>query len=390
MKNITMFLWNNFTNDARVTREGSALVDAGYHVTVIAKREENERELEKREQLPSGIQVYRKDKAEISVKALKASTLMKKHIPNALLMFKMIAAGYKIDTDVYHSHDLNTLIQGVVCAKLRPRKRTLVFDSHEVNTSRTNYSAGLVYKVEKFLLNFVDHTIVENETRATYHERLYGDRPMSLHNYSEYYDISEVPAAELAIPADKKILLYQGGLQQGRGLPLLIDAFKEADVDAVLLMVGDGKIRQQLEEQVRTLGISDKVIFTGRVPYELLRAYTKRAYIGFQILQNTNFNHYSASSNKLYEYMMAHVPVIGTNMPEIRRVIEAENIGLVISESDKNELTAAIRYVMTHPEKHAEWVLNNEHAKDIYNWEQEKAKLLNLYKTINVGENNGE
>ncbi|GGA98366.1 glycosyltransferase [Macrococcus hajekii] len=386
MKNVTMFLWNNFTNDARVTREGSALSAAGYHVTVIAKREENEHDLKIREQLPSGIHVYRQDKETFKPKMIKATTMVKKHIPNALLMLKMIRAGYQTKTDVYHSHDLNTLIQGVVCAKLRPKKRTLVFDSHEVNTSRTHYKTGLVYKVEKFLLNFVDHTIVENETRATYHEMLYGYRPLSVHNYSEYYDINEVQAA---LTSDKKILLYQGGMQEGRGLPLLIEAFKEADVDALLLMVGDGKIRQQLEAQVESLGISDKVRFTGRVPYEMLRAYTKQAYVGFQILQNTNFNHYSASSNKLYEYMMAHVPVIGTKMPEICRVIEGEEIGLVIKESDKEDLVHAIRYVMTHPEAHAEWVKNNERAKHIYNWEEEKEKLLQLYRTIDAGDHNG-
>ncbi|TDL93364.1 glycosyltransferase [Macrococcus brunensis] len=381
MKKVTMFLWNNFTNDARVLREGSALVEAGYPVTVIAKREQENIKLEER--LSSGIEVRRQQKcdAHFSLKNHKLNTMITKHLPNAYLMLKMIREGYKTETDIYHSHDLNTLIQGVVCAKLRLKQKPLIFDSHEVNTSRTHYQTGLVYKVEHFLLRFVDYTIVENETRALYHEMLYGKRPLSIHNYSEFYDIADVKNKEL--PSNKKILLYQGGLQEGRGLPLLIDAFKEADVDARLLLVGDGKIRQQLEEQVRSLGLEEKVTFTGRVPYEELRAYTKNAYIGFQILENTNFNHYSASSNKLYEYMMAHVPVIGTALPEIRRVIQQEGTGLVIKDSDKKALVEAIRYALANKEEHQHWQENSKRAKYKYNWEQEKHKLLGMYEKIN-------
>lgn len=380
MKKVTMFLWNNFTNDARVTREGKTLSINGYNVTVIAKRERDERHIKKREQLNQNFQTIRINKRQFNVGS---SVLLNKHLPNACLMLKMILKGYTIKTDIYHSHDLNTLIQGVVCAKLRRNQKPLVFDSHEVNTSRTHYNAAFVKKIEGFLLQFVDEMIVENETRATYHEKLYGMRPMALHNYSELFDIEKVREANLVnLPTSKMVYLYQGGLQEGRGLPLLLNAFKQSNVDAVLLMVGDGKIRAQLEQQVRELKIEDKVLFTGRVPYKELRAYTKKADVGFQILQNTNFNHYSASSNKLYEYMMAHVPVIGTNLPEIKHVIEKEKIGIVIKESDETALTDAIKYMYDHAPQRAAMKEQMKRAKHIYNWTTEEQKLINLYKRI--------
>ncbi|MGV2874583.1 glycosyltransferase [Macrococcus capreoli] len=388
MKQITMFVWNNFTNDARVTREAKALSDHGYKINVICKKEKNEKYLNSFQQYNEGYTAARIYKNEIpqfllnKIKNPKLNKVFKKHLPNALLMFKMIQQGRKNEADVYHSHDLNTLIQGVICSKLRRDKKILVFDSHEVNTSRTNYNIKIVGIIERLLIKFVDVTIVENDTRAKYHELLYGIKPISLHNYSEYYDIQSVDAIDLykryQIP-NKKIFLYQGGLQKGRGLDLLIQAFYEANVDAYLFIIGDGKQKMELENQVKALNLNEKVIFTGRVPYEKLRAYTKSAYAGFQILQNINFNHYSASSNKLFEYMMAHVPVIATNMPEIKKVVDTEKIGLIIEDNDINALKNAIITLFENEVLHNEFVQNMKNAKEYYNWENEKKILLDLY-----------
>lgn len=391
MKSITMFLWNNFTNDARVTREAKSLSNNGYKVNIICKKEKNEKDLLSHEVFKDGYIATRLYKNELpnklvnNIKNELIKTMLKKHIPNAYLMFKMINQGYKSDSDVYHSHDLNTLIQGVICSKFRKDKKKLIFDSHEVNTSRTNYNIKIVGILEKILLRYVDKTIVENNTRGKYHELMYGIKPLSLHNYSEYYDIEKVERVDLFnkfnIP-NKKIFLYQGGLQAGRGLEQLIKAFYDANIDAYLFLVGDGKLKSRLEEIVNQLNINEKVIFTGRVPYTLLRSYTKNAYVGFQILQNTNFNHYSASSNKLYEYMMAHVPVIATNMPEIKNVVEKEKVGIIIEENNQEQLTNAITELFNNKSLHKIYKENMRIAKIKYNWSNEEKIILNLYDEV--------
>src|SRR5699024_1583326 len=238
------------------------------------------------------------------------SGVLDKHIPNMLTMLKMMALGRRQDADIYHSHDLNTLLQGIAGAKLRRDQKPLIYDSHEVQTSRTHYSFEQIYRIEKCLLKFADHVIVENSTRADYHRRLYKKRPTPVHNYSEYYDIDEVEAypirQEFDIPESEKIVLYQGGMQEGRGLFKLLDAFKDTE-GARLIMIGDGKERLNLINYHKELGLGHKVHFIQRVPYKELRRYTKAADLGIQFLENTNFNHYSASSNKLFEYIMAHV-----------------------------------------------------------------------------------
>ncbi|MEY8559433.1 glycosyltransferase family 4 protein [Jeotgalicoccus halotolerans] len=387
MKKVTMFVWNNFVNDARVLREASALADLDYTVTIIAKKELSEMHLPSSEKIRKGVVVNRPLKLEFPEKITGKikSSILTKHLPNMLLMFKMIMLGRKYNTDVYHAHDLNTLIQGIVSAKLRLKRKKLIYDSHEVQTSRTHYSFEKIYRIEKLLLKFVDKVIVENDTRADYHKDLYKSRPTPIHNYSELYNIDEVKAFPLrevySIPEDTKIVLYQGGMQEGRGLFKLLDAFKNIE-NGKLIMLGDGKERQNLLDYHRELKLENKVIFIDRVPYQELRSYTKSADIGIQFLENTNFNHYSASSNKLFEYLMAHVPVIGSDLPEIKRVIEEEQVGLIVQEANTVQLNGAIQILINDDELRTTLKRNTESAKRKYNWENEKRILNNIYSEI--------
>ncbi|MCG1009964.1 glycosyltransferase [Salinicoccus sp. ID82-1] len=387
MKKVTMFVWNNFVNDARVLREATALTEAGYEVTVIAKKEMDELHLASSETVAPHVYVNRPLKVELPkwIRKKIKSTILTKHLPNMLEMFKMMMLGRQSNADIYHSHDLNTLLQGIASAKLRLSRKPLIYDSHEVQTSRTHYSFDKIYRLEGFLLKFVDHVIVENDTRANYHKRLYKSRPTPVHNYSELYDIDNVEAypvrEEYGIGPEEKIVLYQGGMQEGRGLFKLLDAFKDID-GARLIMIGDGKERLNLIEYHKHLGIENKVIFIERVPYKDLRRYTKSADIGIQFLENTNFNHYSASSNKLFEYIMAHVPVIGSRLPEIEAVIESEQVGLTVEPESTQALKTAIEKLIENDAWRLSFRENTKKAKMKYNWNEEKDVLKRVYRKV--------
>src|SRR5699024_448484 len=125
MKQITMFVWNNFVNDASVLREATALTEMGYRVTVIAKTEMEEQHRHSAETVAPGVYVNRPLKLELPkfVQGRIKSGVLKKHIPNMLEMLKMMALGRGQDADVYHSHDLNTLLQGIASAKLRRNRK---------------------------------------------------------------------------------------------------------------------------------------------------------------------------------------------------------------------------------------------------------------------------
>ncbi|WP_342388735.1 glycosyltransferase [Salinicoccus bachuensis] len=428
MKKVTMFVWNHFTNDARVMREGLALSNNGYEVNLLAIENKNDRRAGKYEKVnknfsvervpmyPWLLEVYQKNRKQFIISVAGATMviapalfyiswlLLSSYFIGLLVLYtsvrspsirgniiklvrsmKMIGRGYFHNADIYHSNDLNTLTQGVICSKMRFNRKPLVYDSHEVQTDRTGYNPEIAMKVEKFLLKFVDQTLVENHTRATFHEKLYNYYPTPLYNYSDTYDINAVEGKDihhlLEIPRDKKILLYQGGLQMGRGLEQLVEMMKSIE-EGVLVFIGDGKLKPYLETRVNEESLQDKVKFIPKVYLKDLPSYTKSAYLGFQVLQNTSFNHYSASSNKLFEYMMAHVPVVGCDFPEIKRVIEEEDIGVSIDASQVGNITQAVQSLLENEEKRNELSRNCATAKHKYNWQSEQQKLLDIYEKL--------
>lgn len=421
-RKIGMFVWNHFTNDARVLRECTALSEEGYDVKLICIHDPKQEGLKKRE-LKNGFNIIRvnrypkyillinkiisklkRDKilmipllilallmlyitpiialifigiiAILSIKAIRAF-LIKFHI-----FLNMIIEGLRFNADIYHSNDLNTLPQGVICSKILKR-RYLVYDSHEVQSSRTGYGKSAYY-IEKFLIKFIDKMIMTNRTRAEYVRDLYNiDLPEIVHNYpfntkddsiENKYDIYSM----LDIPKDKPILLYQGGIQVGRGLDKIVEAIDKFD-DGITVFIGDGKLKPEIMKMVDDSNLNNKVRFLNKVPAEELKYYTANAYLGFQVLNNVCFNHYSACSNKLFEYMMSKVPIVACNFPEIKRVVQEEQIGIVINSHDPNEIAEAVNTLLRDKSLHKMFSENCEKAREKYNWDIEKGNFVKIY-----------
>ncbi|WP_414055997.1 glycosyltransferase [Macrococcus equi] len=427
MKKVTMFVWNHFTNDARVNRECTTLSQNDYDVHLIAIDDPKDDSVLKEERInenfnvsrvqryPSFITAYQKDKNSFLIKVGTVSTIIgvtllyfnlmlliyfaslllmmalsiklrkvRKNIVNAAIIGRMIFKGYKDNSDIYHSNDLNTLPQGIICSKFRLKPKKLVYDSHEVQTSRTGYNPKTIKLFESFMIKFVDEMIVENHTRAKKNEELYGFYPNTLYNYSELYDIEEKPDvdlhAELGVPKDEKILLYQGGLQKGRGLELLIEMMPQVK-EGTLVFLGAGKLEKKLKEMAANSPVSDRIKFVEKVHFKALPSYTKQAYLGFQVLQNICFNHYSASSNKLFEYIMAHVPVVSCNFPEVKAVVE-QGVGISVDSHDVNQIAHAVNTLVTDEKLRSQYSEKCKEIKKIYNWDNEQKKLLEVYKKL--------
>jgi len=115
---------------------------------------------------------------------------------------------------------------------------------------------------------------------------------------------------------------------------------------------------------------------------EDLMHYTKNAYLGFQVLNNICFNHYSASSNKLFEYMMSAVPVIACSFPEIQKVVESEKVGVCVDSHDPVSIAEGVNYLLDHPEERERMSRNCYQAREKYNWNNEKEIFIDIYKKL--------
>lgn len=426
-KNVCMFVWNHFTNDARVLRECTTLSENGYHVDLICIHDPNEPNLPTYEERNERFHVYRVKRYPTSLLFLQkiyrkivsnpyfvilavvltlvclyftpiitslllicAAILLKTKAKGLLIkgniIVRMIARGLRRKYDIYHSNDLNTLPQGVISAKFRIKKRKLVYDSHEVQTDRTGYNPKTIKRVEKFLLQFIDQMIVENHTRAAFNEQLYGFYPAVVHNYPFLQELAHRQDkvdlhAILNLPPHEKILLYQGGIQVGRGLDKIVKAVPMIN-EGTVVFIGDGKKKVELMQLVKDMNLEHRVKFLPKVPVEELPRYTRNAYLGFQVLNNICFNHYSASSNKLFEYMMAGVPVVACSFPEIQSVVEANEIGICVDSHDPKSIANGVNILVGNIQLREHLSDNSLIASGKYNWENESNSFITLYTSL--------
>lgn len=424
MKRVGMFVWNHFTNDARVLRECTTLSRNGYDVELICIDDPDDPSVKKYEEVNEHFRVYRmKRYPSLLVLMQKVFHFTKKKkwpiIPmgalwglllytspilvgvltivmgllmvtkarviwiRGALIIRMIRKGHKGNYDIYHSNDLNTLPQGYVSAKWRFNRKPLIYDSHEVQTDRTGYDSSFYEKFEGFFISRMDSMMVENATRAKFNEDLYGFYPHVLHNYpsSEVQSVNDTVDLHemLQLPPDEKILLYQGGVQTGRGLENLVEAFPKFK-EGTLVFIGDGKIKEKLQAMVKDRGLEKGIRFIPKVPVRELPKYTRNAFLGFQVLNNVCFNHWSASSNKLFEYMMNEVPVVACDFPEIKSVVDDNEVGISIDPHDPNEIAKAVNYMIENPDKRDYYSTNCKNARTQYNWEIEQSNLLEVYR----------
>ncbi len=297
---------------------------------------------------------------------------------------RMIDIGVASGADVYHCHDLNTLRVGVEC-KRRTGAR-LVYDSHELQTERsrmTPKARRAAIKAEGGMLPNVDAMIVASPSWIPWNTKLYGSLPNPTITVINVPEPTEIDPkldlrTELGIDPDQTIVIYQGSIQENRGIEPGIDAVAMLD-GVTLAVVGYGYHRPVLEDLVRARGLESKVLFFGPVPNDELISYSASADIGLANIVGTSVSYETSLPNKLFEYAMAGIPVIGSDSPEIGRIIDETGIGITCDPTDAKAIAAAIDKIRKDPTPYR---AATEKATERYNWTVEEKGLLNLYRSI--------
>lgn len=278
------------------------------------------------------------------------------------------------NVDLIFANDLDTLPAAYLAAKLRNKR--LIYDTHELFpevpelTMRPAVKKTWI-KIEDYLLPKLTHTLTVCNSIAEYYNKKYGMdmkvvRNVPMYRYSNRKNNILFP--------DKKIILYQGAINVGRGLEWVIDAMPMVE-NAVLLIIGDGDIRGKLQSRVKTLKIEDKIHFIGKLDPEALYDYTLSADLGLCLLEERGLNYYYALPNRIFDYIQAGVPVLATRFPEIAKIVETYQTGTLIDHYEPDFLSNTINEMLTFP-------LNTDHfdtiAKELC-WEKEESVLMNMF-----------
>jgi glycosyltransferase involved in cell wall biosynthesis len=174
-------------------------------------------------------------------------------------------------------------------------------------------------------------------------------------------------------------LLYQGALNLGRGLKQIIQCMTLLDDDTLLIIIGDGDEMKQLQKQVTDLHLEHKVQFTGKIPFHQLASYTLGADLGLCLLENIGLNYYFSLPNRIFDYAQAGVPILATGFPEIRRIVEQYNTGLLIEDLQSETIADAIRQLKSNRLLREQLAANGREAAKILCWENEEHVLKNYF-----------
>lgn len=293
---------------------------------------------------------------------------------------RMIEVGLQSGADVFHSHDLNTLWIGHRCKQ--KTGKALVYDTHELATERSRM--GYWWKkrsvwTERRWLPSADAMIAAAPSWTEHIRVLHGSVPSitaTVLNVPERFDFEpkDIKAAT-GIASETPVVLYQGSIQENRGIEPAIDAVAKMP-DVAMVIVGYGYHRPYLEQLVRDRNLDDRVKFFGPIPNRELLAYTATADLGLANIVSSSLSYHTCLPNKLFEYMMAGIPVIGSRGPAIAQIVEETGAGEVAEATDSDELVAAIRTILAHPEKYRDAAAR---ATDRYHWAVEAKELERLY-----------
>lgn len=372
---VVSLVLNNFINDSRVLKENISLHNIGYKVQVVALHEEPLKEFDE----VQNILVHRMK--------LKTRSWSKYKVVQLIKYFEFIYKAVKLykNSDIFHCNDLNTLPVGVIIKKFFNCNAKIVYDAHEYEINDTpnesEYKIKIKYILEKFLIRYADKVITVSDSIANEYVKLYEiEKPAVVLNTPPYKEIEKKNIFRETFDIDEKqtIFLYQGGLSKGRGIEMLLEAFKTIDNEnAVIVFMGYGPLEKLIIEASKEY---KNIYFHQAVSPDVLLDYTSSADFGILFYENNCLNHEFCSPNKMFEYLMAEIPVIVSNLYEMKKLVEANFIGTVAKENTPEGLKEAIAKAIKLDKE--ELKINIKKLKAIYNWEEQEKVLLKAYKDL--------
>lgn len=298
----------------------------------------------------------------------------------ALVFAKAVA----LDADIYHLHDPELIPIGL---KLKRLGKKVIFDSHEdvprQMLNKPYLNPVLLQTIATALSVYERHACSKFDgiVAATPYIR---DKFLKINPST--VDINNFPLIgelDAAVPWEKKRpeVCYVGGITANRGIREICRACGLLHSSTCLNLVGSF-IDNVLETEVKRLDGWTRVQPFGFLDREGVRAILGRSVAGLVTFLPLP-NHLDSQPNKMFEYMSAGIPVIASNFPLWREIIEGNNCGICIDPFDPHAIADAIDYLVLHPPDARQMGENGRKAVLAkYNWSVEEKKLLDFYEGV--------
>lgn len=352
-KTVILSVINDISTDQRIHRIASTLTDWGFDVLVVGRKLPNS--------LPLPSQPYRTHRLRCFWHKGKLFYL---EFTFRLFFFLLFQRA-----NVYTANDLDTLLPNLLISSLK--KKRLIYDAHELFTEvpeliHRPISRKIWLTLERCLMPHVDNFMTVNEGLAEVYQERYAKKAVIIRNVPFYKQVN--------VQSHKQpILIYQGALNVGRGIELMIETMTLLP-EYQLWIIGDGDITNDLHQLARKRKITERLRFFGKLPFAELHALTTQARIGFSLEEDLGANYRLATPNKIYDYIQAEVPVIVSDLPLMKQIIQKWQVGHVLIERSPEKLAELVLKTVND-----DWSMALRQAKKELCWEKEREKLKVFY-----------
>jgi glycosyltransferase involved in cell wall biosynthesis len=295
---------------------------------------------------------------------------------NIRLLFRLLVR----KADILVSNDLDTLPAVYLASGIK--NSVLVYDSHEYYTEVPELkNRRLVRRIwerlESRMLPHIQFSCTVSPSIADAYLKKYNIHMKVIRNLPFRKQAAAAPAFHLQKQTER-IIIYQGALNMGRGLEMAIEAMKYTE-NMQLVIIGKGDVETRLKELTRSLGLTERVTFTGRISPEKLFDYTVQADLGISLEEDMGLNYRFALPNKVFDYIQAGVPVLVSDLPEVKSLVLQYDVGTINHAKTPAELGALFNQILDDEAKIEAWKLNLKKAAAELCWENEEQKLVKLY-----------
>jgi len=385
--NVCMHIGQPARSSVRIMRAANALIQAGLAVSIVDI--EHEATCPPAENL-DGIGITHVVMPTWSVPTrFKPWFLLK----SARMFRRRVFSLLRSRADVYHAHDGPALLACYVAAQLR--RKPLIFEAYELPWSEPYFIRNLHRRVLRAVLVGLLHVmtrrcagvITVSPPLVFELQHRYGSKKVSLvRNIPEY----RVPVKsvrlrhQLGLDSTTRIALYQGNLQPDRALDVLVRAARFLAPDIVIVLLGAGRSQAALEKLIAQEGVGERVKILPPVPQAELLDWTASADIGLAIYpEGYSDNVRMFLPHKLFEYIMAGLPVLASPKEAIVEIIREYGVGRVAETLDAQWLGQAISAMVADKEALSALHRNAlDAAQRELRWDIESQRLVALYRDV--------
>jgi glycosyltransferase involved in cell wall biosynthesis len=229
------------------------------------------------------------------------------------------------------------------------------------------------YAIERHTVPHFRYGYTVNKSYVDEYRRMYG---------VEYAIVRNATVLRpLTIPQKpNRYILYQGAVNHGRCFPELIAAMK--DVDAQLIICGEGNFYAQAKQLTKELGLEGKVIFKGYIPPAELPEYTLNAYIGITLFVATSRSNELSLANRFFDYMHSGVPQLCVRYPEYENINNEYKVAELIDAVTPGSIATALNKLLSDDVYYTALQQNCLKAREVYCWQEEEKRLLGVYQRL--------